>query len=184
MDMSQAPWCTVLLHYTETCRSVRPLPSRDALSTEEEARCQILGGSLISWLQEEFPQIMRQQQALRLRQHDDPLPLIVIATEIAGLVAADEIIGASNEIVFLLPEEYDRWDGRRQDASCSWHIDYWSAFHAVTDEDWSHLVMDGINGIGQACARWHIVGSLWGALWEWTGDELMLVAPGYREVVY
>lgn len=190
--MANTHWREQLLAYRRSCRTVTPFLSRDVLSAEEEARCQILGGSLISWLQEEFPQIIQQQQALRLRQQDAPLPLVVIATEMAGLVAAKEIIGDSDEIVSLLPEEYDQWEGKCHDEGYAWHIDYWSAFHLVANNEWPQLVAEGISELEQANARWHSVGCLWGAqagheethLWEWTGDELTLVAPGYREVVY
>lgn len=185
-------WQAALLGYHQECRISRPVLPRDTLTHEEEACCQLLGGSLITWLQEEFPDIIRQQQAMRLRQANDPLPLVVIATEMAGLVAAMEIIGESDELVCLLPAEYDSWEGKHQDSNYAWHIDYWSAFHPVTVAEWTEVAAEGIDSVEQADARWHIVGCLWGAqagheethLWEWTGDELALVAPGYREVVY
>jgi len=129
--MERTAWCTALLDYNRSCRSARPITPRGLLSVEEEAQCQILGGSLISWLQEEFPDIIRQQRAMRLRQADDPLPLVVIATEMAGLVAAAEIIGESDEIVYLLPAEYDQWVSRHLDDAYAWHIDYWSTFRPV-----------------------------------------------------
>jgi len=52
--------------------------------------------------------------------------------------------------------------------------------------------MEEIDNLEQSSARWHIVGCLWGQqagheemhLWEWTGEELTLIVPGYREVIY
>jgi len=146
----------------------------------------------MSWLQEEFPDIIRQQQAMRLRHADDPLPLVVITTEMAGLVAAAEIIGDSNEMVYLLPAECDPWDGRHLDDVYAWHIEYWSIFHPVTSEEWGALATEDIDNLEHHNARWHLVGCRWGQqagheethLWEWTGAEMTLLAPGYREVVY
>lgn len=85
-----------------------------------------------------------------------------------------------------------RHGGRIQDTDCAWHILYWSAFHPVDDTDWTELIADGLDGIERAQARWHIVGCRWGRqagheethLWEWTGAEMSLLAPGYRDVVY
>ncbi len=182
-------WHEKLLAYAGACRDARPVVSRETLRAEEEHRCRIIGGSLISWFEEELDDILSQRAVLQRIHAYEPDPFLVIVTEMAGMVAVREILEDTSEVALLLPEEWEAGPLARDEDDFARRINYWSYFRPLTPAKFAEA---GVEGLTLECARLHTVGHLWGRqagmetlhLWEWTGDSLELIAPGYEERVF
>jgi hypothetical protein len=178
-------WFEELQAFIDECRAERPIPEREALSSMEEMQCRIIGGCLISWLQEHGPRMIQERAVLSKTQNWEEDPFIVFTSQQPGLAAAQEILeDAGESVAFLHPEEFTQWLENHPDPDYVWHVHTWSYFAPVeedmAEEAKEHPVAEGetlwLHKEGTYC------GTLFGRggdhLWKWDGKELTLLEEG------
>lgn len=187
--MDKQTWTENLKSYVLQQRQSHPIPDRATLSDEEEMQCRILGGEFMSWCRQPMNAILQQRHVLRVMEFDAE-PVIVLTTSLPGLVAAAEIFGDENDdLVYLLDEEFQSWDGYNSDANSQWHIHHWSHF-GLPNAEQLQQASQAFPQISAANFRVHATGDLWGPqcgfealhLWKWTGDEMELLAEAFSVV--
>lgn len=184
-------WFDDLLLDIRDFRRDRPLASRDALSPEEEMQCRIIGGNLISWLEQHGPLLMQQRSMLaKLNDCWEEPPFVVFTSNQPGLVAATEIIrGMRHQIACLFPEEFSSWLKKHPDPDNRWHVHTWSYFTPL-DKEIVKLAKAYPIAPGE-CYWLHKEGSQCGNLfgrggdhlWKWDGHEAVLLEEGIRQWV-
>ncbi len=103
-------WFAGLRTFIGECREKCPIVERAVLSAEDENQCQIIGGSLLAWLQKHGPPLIQERAVLSKLQKWEKDPFIVFTSEQTGLVAAKEILGEERaNIAFLAPFEFSEW---------------------------------------------------------------------------
>ena len=183
-------WFNELRQFIQECRAERPIAEREALSLMEEMQCRIIGGSLISWLQQYGPSMIQERAVLSKMQGWEEDPFIVFTSDQPGLVAASEILEDAEELVaFLFPDELDQWLEGHPDPDYTWHIHTWS-FFAPVDEDLAeeaaeYPVSEGeslwLHKGGTYCGQ--LFGRGGDHLWKWDGQEFTLLHEGLRSWV-
>lgn len=175
-------WFDGLTRFAMEHRVKYPIVNRDDFSAEQEMQCRIIGGSLITWLQEHGPRLIQERAILaRLKDWEED-PFIVFTSKQPGLVAAREIFeGQHATVAFLYPDEFTEFLKSRPDHEFRWHVHTWS-FFAPVDEDMAKKVAN--DPIGDGESYWlHKEGTMCGQLfgrggdhlWKWNGQELVLL---------
>lgn len=182
-------WFSRLRQEIAALRHRKPFPSIEDLTDAEEWQRRIIGGSVIAWLEQHSPAILRERQVLHKVMNVDPDPGIVFTSNIPGLLAADEIIGSNGqEVVFLHEKEYKRWLRKNPDKEYRWHVHFWSIFH----EPKLPARIKMMYPLNDGSSYWqHSEGTNWGALagrgvdhlWQWDGVEPKLLEEGFQSWV-
>ena len=81
-------WFEGLVRFIADSREGRSIVDREKLTVEQEMQCRIIGGGLISWLQEYGPRLMQERAVLAKLQGWVEDPFIVFTSELPGLVVA------------------------------------------------------------------------------------------------
>lgn len=185
-------WPAALQQYARDCRERQPVVPRTSLDAEGEWRCRQIGGSLYGWLQRELPVIHRQRHVVCQMAGFAANPIIVMTTEMAGLVAAHELLELpAPEIACLLPEEFETWTDAEADPDFQTHLHYWNNFRQPDDGERAEIEARGMLP-GGVEGRLHVIGCLWGPrmgmktthLWGWDGRELALVQEAFAQVTF
>ena len=183
-------WFEDLIQAISEYRTKRPIPSRDDISELEERQCRIIGGSFISWLENDGPQLILERKALSKIRPWGEDPFIVFTSSVPGLAAAREILGTESEtIAYLFTEEFEEWLATWPDADNQWHIHTWSYFTPVDKESddrfLEHPVSDDeslwLHTLGTRCGELFERGC--NHLWKWDGTELLLLQAKVDEWV-
>lgn len=185
-------WAAGLRRHIKTCRKKTPIPDRSSLSPEEEQQCRIIGGELLSWLKDAGPQVLAERKALKILEVD-PDPLVVFTTSMPGLVAAKEIIPASEKrIACLLDKEFEAVLQKLPDENCQYHVQKWSHFEKLDPEELERA-KEKHPGIAPEEFRIHVAGQYFGRncgsslnhLWRFTSEgEMKLVEEGFGQICY
>ena len=190
MQPEGTDWHEGLIRFVNQCRSSCPIADRQDLSEIEEMQCRIIGGSFITWLEHEGPQLIRERKALSKIRPWGEDPFIVFTSTVPGLVAAREIVDIDSEtIAYMFPGEYGEWLGREPDQDNQWHIHTWSYFTPVDKESddrfLEHPVSDDeslwLHTLGTRCGELFERGC--NHLWKWDGTELLLLQAKVDEWV-
>ena len=182
MQQQKQDWINGLKQFVGVCREKLPIANRDDLKAEEEIQCQIIGGSLIGWLDEYGPQFLQERSFLASIKGWDKDPFIVFTSTEPGLVAAKEILEKeTGNIAFLYSKEFTEWLVNNPDPDYLWHIHMWS-FFAELD---IHMQKKARKyPIDQSDSYWlHKEGTMCGQLfgrggdhlWKWNGKEPVLL---------
>lgn len=193
MLMDSLDWVTSLRTYIADRRARHPLPGRADLSLAQEWQCRIVGGSLCTWLDRWGPGILEQRSVLHQAADVEENALVVFTSDVAGLVAAAEIIDAitAERVAYLLTREYEAWIGRHDD-DFRYHLHTWSEF-LVPPEKELLAQARGQFKLARGERFWqHSEGTLWapqcgqGAdhLWKWDGRQPELLAEAYGSRIY
>ncbi|MES2734667.1 MAG: hypothetical protein V4672_00005 [Verrucomicrobiota bacterium] len=103
-------WIAALTGFAAQKRAEDPVPPRSALTDEEEQQCRILGGHLISWLEEWGPNLILERNVLADMQGWDKNPHVVFLTSGPGLTAAREILhGAEEQVTWLTTPQFQEF---------------------------------------------------------------------------
>lgn len=177
-DTSQ--WVAQLRAYAAECRAVAPLPENDALSDAQKWHYRIVGGSLLTWLQQHGPQFLQARVALCTVLGIDRDPAIVFTSDVPGLLAAQEIIGPHHErVVYLLKEEFAALSLRQADREFKHHVHVWSYFRSEPESEFVAQARS-MHPIPERCSYWqHVEGTMWAMragrggdhLWKWDGRK-------------
>lgn len=166
----------------------RPLPPRSQLSTLEERQCRIIGGTLISWVEQHSRMLLAERQVLKQTLQVESDPVIVFISDKPGLTAAREILeGASFPIFFLPQASFDAFLQQHPDETFRWHVVFTSYFHQEADaetrqkmeaqaqpgageEFWLHRELSDLAPLfARGCDH----------LWKWDGENLSLVEEAF-----
>jgi hypothetical protein len=189
--MNKHDWSSSLKEFIQTQRQHIPIPSRDGLSEEEEWHCRIIGGEFMGWYERHLRDILGQRVALRVMKFD-PDPLIVFTTTMPGLVAAQEIMPEPSEnIVYLLQDEFKAWENEHPVHVFTFHIHHWSCVQQIDQELLPQAQAD-YPEVSKEEYRIHVTGDLWGEqcgtegvhLWRWDGQKMELLQEAFSHSVY
>jgi hypothetical protein len=185
-------WFQRLQEHSQKCREALPIPDRHAISAAQEVQCQIVGGSLISWLQDTGPQFLTERRVLAKMMKVSPDPGVVFTSNMPGLVAAAEILGNDHEgIEYLLEDEYAQWIGQSPDATYRWHVHVWSRFRERVEPEFEKKAKQE-HPLPPGCTYWqHTEGTMWGKLagrggdhlWQWDGTKPELLEEAFTHWV-
>jgi hypothetical protein len=175
-------WFEGLKKFIADCRVRLPIVAREELSVEEEAQCQIVGGSLITWLEKWAPRLVQERAMLAKIQNWEIDPFLIFASNQPGLAAAREILEKGPEsVAFLFPDEFADWLSGNPDPGYRWHVHTWS-FFAPLDVDTAKKATRYPIGPGES--YWlHREGTMFGPLcgrggdhlWKWDGQTSELL---------
>jgi hypothetical protein len=183
-------WFAGLKRFVGECRSNRPIVARETLPAIEEMQCRIIGGSLMTWLQDYGPRLIQERAMHAKLEGWEKDPFVVFTSEQPGLVAAREIIGEGPPIIaFLYPTEFTEWLTAHPDPEYHWHVHTWSFFATVDDESAKktrgYPVGPGeslwLHKEGARCGQ--LFGRGGDHLWKWTGRSLELLEEGLNQWV-
>lgn len=176
-------WFQELTAYVAACRATRPIAHRDSLVAADEWQCRIIGGSLISWIEEGGPRLIQERAVLARLKNWEKDPFIVFTSEEPGLIAAQEILGEeSARVAFLTPAEFSSWLTSHPDPEYRWHVHRWSYFAPLDQETRKKTAKYPLAG-GES--YWlHKEGTMCGQLfgrggdhlWKWDGKDPSLLA--------
>ena len=188
--MNREEYKDELLSFAKRQREDRPIPDAKEL-TEENWQRRIIGGSLMTWLDQRLSGILAERRTLRVFDFDQK-PVVVFTTTPPGVAAARDILGESEEnFVYLLREEFEHWKENHRDSGFRSHIHCWSYFDNPSPELHEDLV-DAHPSVPPDHLRFHRTGDMWGPncgvfadhLWQWTGENMELLLEAYSEGVY
>lgn len=165
-----------------SCRGKNPIPARDELDALQEQQCRILGGHLISWLQEWGPELLRERAALVATRNWDVNPLICFQSDMPGLVAAREILrDEPGNVVWGLLADYESL--ATTDENYIYHVELRSFMTQVKSSELNRTIR--ARHPKKRSEKYYIhfdksvIGPLFarGAkhLWKWDGNELVLL---------
>lgn len=187
--MTQHEYRNALLSFAKKQREHRPIDNPEDL-IEEDWHRRIIGGSLITWLDERQPKVLAERHTLRVLEFD-PKPIVIFETTPPGVAAAQDIVGESREdFVCLLRAESEHWEKNRGDDGFKFHIRYWSYFDYPSPNCLKKLAKAYPAPVDQL--RLHRTGDMWGPncgvfadhLWQWTGREMKLLLEAYSKGIY
>ena len=180
MAGTAAEWIAQFRQHVSDCRAASPLPCRESLTCAEECQCQIIGGSLLNWLEHVGPRVLQERVVMCGLLGLDRDPLIVFTSDTPGLVAAHEILAPDHEKVgFLLKDEFSASPPQADDPDYRWHVHVWSFFRPAIEPAFEaqarakHPIPDGVK-------YWqHSEGTMWAMnagrgvdhLWRWNGEQ-------------
>lgn len=189
--MNKHEWSTTLKSFVRVQREAAPIADRDTLTDEEEGHCRIIGGDFLNWQQRGLRGILEHRAVLSVRAFD-PEPLVVFTTTMPGLVAAQEIMPSpSDNLVYLLHDEFMAWEKRNPADTFTFHVHHWSYFKRP-DSVLLARAQDAYPDMKTAEFRVHSSGDLWGErcgvavenLWRWSGDDMELLEEAFSHVVF
>lgn len=181
-------WQAALQEHAAQEYQTRPLPPRAELSALEEKQCRILGGTLISWLQEHSHPLLTEREVLKQTLGVESDPVIVVISDKPGLTAAREILEGAPFPIFYLPQaSFDAFLEKHPDETFCWHVVFTSYFHQDAEADVKEK-MDALAQPQPGEEVWlHRESSLLAPLferacdhlWKWNGEEFSLVEEAF-----
>jgi len=192
LDISN-PWENQLRTYVAQCRAAEPLPERADINPAEEWQCQIVGGTILSWLREHGPHFLEQRSVLGTLLDVDDDPAIVFTSNMPGLIAAREILGPDHErVICLLEREFAGSPAQLADPSFKHYLHFWSYFRSELDPQLADEAKAKYP-LPPECRYWqHTEGTLWADnagqevdhLWCWDGHQPKLLEEAMSSRIY
>ena len=182
MKTEGTKWFKDLKAYIAECHVRRPIMDRDNLSAAEELQCQIIGGSLNSWLRKYGPPLLQERAMLCDVGGWEKDPFVVFTSEQPGLVAAREILEDDpGTIAWLNPTEFEDWNQIQPDKDYKWHVHRWSFFAPMDPETKKKAELYPL--VAGESYWLHKEGTMCGPLfgrggdhlWKWDGREPVLL---------
>ena len=131
---SKAAWAKGLQEHLAMRQKDQPIPERENLTPMQEQQCRILGGHLLSWLRQWGPALIQERNCFADMEKWDKQPVIVILTDVPGLVAASEILGPPNDSLIYGKHEHVReYLTTTPDADFSLHCELASYFEELDE---------------------------------------------------
>jgi len=185
-------WFENLREEVAILRERSPLSPAINLSEAHEWQRRIIGGSIIAWLEQHGPGILQERQVLHKLMNVDPAPGIVFTSNIAGLLAAQEIIEVDNqEVLYLHEKEFQHWLKKNPDPEYKWHVHFWSFFREPTNKEFASKSRKAYP-LNNGSVYWqHSEGTMWGPLagrgvehlWQWDGVKPVLLEEAFQSWV-
>ncbi|HYF36972.1 MAG TPA: hypothetical protein VD994_16865 [Prosthecobacter sp.] len=158
------------------------------MSEEQELQCRVLGGNLIQWLQKWGPRLIQERNIVSWKEGTDKEPLVVVTTDVPGLVAANEILrGKMDQILYCRKAELLKFKTQHPDPDFLLHCELNLYFEKLDAEeeaklrDTYHLPPD-VRIAVQAEAS--ILGPLFARggrhLWDFSGDGPKLIEEAFE----
>ena len=171
-------WIHELVSFAAQKHLVEPAPLRSDFSDVEEQQCRILGGHLITWLNEWGPGMIMERNMLAHMKNWDKDPHIVYITAGPGLAAAQEILEGSEQAVTWLTEtQFQEFLTLHPDENQTHHCILESWFRPPAPEEESRLRRQ--NNLGLEGILWiHHDHTLMGPLFTRGGLSLWLDHDG------
>lgn len=189
MPITGQAWTDELRAHIATLREEKPLPDRAVLDAAEERQCQVMGGTLLTWLRKIGPAFLQERQAMSGTLGIEPEALIVFTSTIPGLVAARQIIPADNQaILYLEHDEFAGWTRQHPDDEYRWHVHFWSLYRATPDQEFLARAQERYPLEQATETYWqHSEGTMWAKnvgrgvdhLWKWDGNEPQLLEEAF-----
>ena len=178
-------WAARLLRYAAACRASTPLPNRDALVGALHWQYRIVVNSVLAGMREYSPRYFREQAVVNRRWGYNN-PVIVFTSNVAGLVAATDLIGTGHEqLVFLLDSEHDASPCGEEDVGEGFYRHFWSTVDTEAEINSEYLArVRAEHPIPEGCSYWrHSEGSGSGPLasrcetqfWCWDGGTPTMI---------
>ena len=193
MSKDATAWAKELRVFVAECRKGDPLPRREDLPAAQEWQCRIIGGSLCAWLDRWGPRFLEQRGALHRTAGVEKNALVVFSSDVAGLVAAEEILDprAAKTVLCLRTEEYEEWVSSHDD-EFRYHLHVWSAFRVPPEKG---LLAKARLRFKLAAGEelWqHSEGTIWAPLagqaadhlWKWDGHEPVLLEEAFGSRIF
>lgn len=131
---TKAAWAKGLREHLSKRQQDDPIPERESLTPLQEQQCRILGGHLIRWLRQWGPALIQERSFLADLQKWDKEPVIVIATDVPGMVAANEILGPPNDsLIYGKHEHVSEYETTTPDADFIFHCELASYFEDLEE---------------------------------------------------
>jgi len=184
---SKTDWARGLQEHLSMCQQNDPIPARESLTPTQEKQCRILGGHLIRWLQQWGPALIQERNFFADMNKWDKQPVIVILTDVPGLVAASEILGPPNDSLIYGNHQHVReYLTTTPDAEFTFHCELASYFE-VLDEAKASSLREKFNLNDQTHLASHFDCSTMGPLfarggrhlWSFQEETPSLVEEGY-----
>ncbi|WP_397385658.1 hypothetical protein [Prosthecobacter sp.] len=188
---SKAEWATGLQEHLSVRQKDEPIPERENLTPMQEQQCRILGGHLIRWLQQWGPALIQERNFFADLNKWDKQPVIVILTDVPGLVAASEILGPPNDSLIYGKRQHVReYLTTTPDAEFTFHCELASYFEEL-DEAKATTLRERFNLDDQTLLASHFDCSIMGPLfarggrhlWSFQEETPSLVEEGYESWV-
>lgn len=182
-------WAGLLKEHLLLCREETPIPARATLTARQELQCRCLGGHLIHWLEDWGPRLIQERNALLPpKQPAERQPLVIIATDVPGLVACAEILGGQGgQVIFGGHEEIRAFEARHPDPGFDLHCTLETWFEEPSTEELAALAARHPGRAAEALAvhrECAILGPLFARggrhLWDLGGDDARLVAEAFE----
>lgn len=181
-------WTAALVAFAAKKHAEEPAPSRHDFTGEEEQQCRILGGHLISWMNEWGPNLIMERNVLATMQGWDKNPHIVYATAGPGLAAACEILdGVEADVTWLTAAQFQEFLSLHPDENQVHHCILESWFRPVTAEEETELRVTYATSTDGTLRIHHdhtLMGPLFTRgglnLWSYKDEKMTLVKEGYQ----
>jgi hypothetical protein len=177
-------WLQEIKKYSVTCRKLRPIPVRDAMSRPQILQSLIIKGSLLSWIDYLTTATHRGHAEL-----DGHSVCLVFTSTSPGLFAAQEIMQEKNlPLVVLYPEEFRVFLQSFPDNESRYHAHIWSHFLEELGDETKKIAQRYL--LSDKNKYWlHIEGIMRGPklgrgiehLWSWNGSKMKLLKKSFRQ---
>ena len=200
MNQRSREWLAGLRDHVERARRTAgpagPTGRSPPSPTEAAAERMILAGSLVVWLENEWPTLLAARREA-LPPGGDPDPAIVITTSPVGGAVADDTLARHEplmadlrgQVVAVTEREYRDWTKPHPDPDHLLHVNHWSwvktavpaarrqefARHPLGAGETFWLHRTGTTGCGTERRFCH--------LWKWNGRAASLIQPFIHEPV-
>ncbi|WP_133793430.1 hypothetical protein [Prosthecobacter fusiformis] len=188
MPTSREEWTAALVSFAAKKHADEPIALRSEFTDEEEQQCRILGGHLLSWLEDWGPSMMAERNAQAAIQGWDENPHVVYLTAGPGLAAAEDILaGAEDDVTWLTVPQFQEF--------LALHPDEKQAHHCIL-ESWLRKPTAEEAAEGQSADSAHAEGSLWVhhdhtlmgpsftrgglSLWSYRDEKMALVKEAFQ----
>ncbi len=122
MSPNGTAWFAALKRHIASTRKHHPLPEINNLSAEDFSRCRLQGGTLIAWLDRYAPRLLQERAMFSHLRETETEPFIIVLSDVSGLVAAEEILGASDGVASLASSEFRVFSRAHPDENYKWHV--------------------------------------------------------------
>ncbi len=190
MGMRRETYEKAVRDHLDRRRQDVPIVPRGGLSPLAESQCQVLGGSLINWIQEQADGLLAERAMLGKLKDWHADPVILFVSTMPGLVAAQEILGdEKSPFVWGLTDDFESFE--EPDDEYLFHVEFRSLLEEpesdtdVTDLKKSYPLAPGESHFIHTVES--VMGPLFARgekhLWKWNGDELKLLEEAWQEWV-
>lgn len=191
--MNKREWSKALQLFLQSQYVSNPIPDLKNLSDEEKWQYRIIGGGLVNWLNNIFPDISQERMAVFMSECDSD-PLVVLTSTMAGLIAVQEITKDSDDsIIYLFHTDFEKWEEQHpvDEDELPFLIHHWSYFCEI-DQELLIRAKEAYPSINVEEFRIHREGHLWGPrcgrfwdhLWKWNGGEMELLEQEFSQGLY
>jgi hypothetical protein len=190
--MAKNKWKTNIRDFAKGYQDSRWGFDLQELSPQQVHQYQILGGTLLAWLDRYGPALIAERAALTRVSRLDTDPHIVVISSLPGLLAALEIVHLDCvTLSALTEEEYERFLTTHPDSAYRRHVVFRNTFFALQDPQLLKRARLE-HPIPESAQYWvhkeeTVVGELFTRtafhLWRWDGEEYDLLSEGFTRCI-